>query len=97
LHGGVAVINVGAATEVEMKEKKARVEDASTQLALQLKKVSFLAVVQHFFVLLSFLLPLKVQHLNNKLVSTSLNVQSKNHFVRSLLTQVSKVLSLWIK
>ncbi len=27
LHGGVAVINVGAATEVEMKEKKARVED----------------------------------------------------------------------
>ena len=28
LHGGVAVINVGAASEVEMKEKKARVEDA---------------------------------------------------------------------
>src|SRR6476661_3678616 len=26
--GGVAVVNVGAATEVEMKEKKARVEDA---------------------------------------------------------------------
>ena len=28
LAGGVAVINVGASTEVEMKEKKARVEDA---------------------------------------------------------------------
>ncbi|MDP1936497.1 MAG: TCP-1/cpn60 chaperonin family protein, partial [Hylemonella sp.] len=28
LIGGVAVINVGAATEMEMKEKKARVEDA---------------------------------------------------------------------
>ena len=28
LHGGVAVVKVGAATEVEMKEKKARVEDA---------------------------------------------------------------------
>jgi chaperonin GroEL len=28
LHGGVAVLNVGAASEVEMKEKKARVEDA---------------------------------------------------------------------
>src|SRR5207237_7929679 len=28
LIGGVAVINVGAATEVEMKEKKARVEEA---------------------------------------------------------------------
>ena len=28
LSGGVAVINIGAATEVEMKEKKARVEDS---------------------------------------------------------------------
>ena len=28
LSGGVAVINVGAATEIEMKERKARVEDA---------------------------------------------------------------------
>src|SRR5207253_5612530 len=28
LSGGVAVIKVGASTEVEMKEKKARVEDA---------------------------------------------------------------------
>ncbi|MBZ7920019.1 chaperonin GroEL, partial [Candidatus Sulcia muelleri] len=28
LAGGVAVLKVGAATEVEMKEKKARVEDA---------------------------------------------------------------------
>ncbi len=28
LAGGVAVINVGAATETEMKEKKLRIEDA---------------------------------------------------------------------
>lgn len=28
LAGGVAVINVGAATEVEMKERKLRIEDA---------------------------------------------------------------------
>ena len=28
LAGGVALVNVGAATEMEMKEKKARVEDA---------------------------------------------------------------------
>ena len=28
LAGGVAVINVGAATEIEMKEKKLRIEDA---------------------------------------------------------------------
>ena len=31
LAGGVAVIKVGAATEIEMKEKKARVEDASAR------------------------------------------------------------------
>jgi len=37
LTGGVAVINVGAATETEMKEKKARVEDslASTKAATE--------------------------------------------------------------
>jgi chaperonin GroEL len=37
LSGGVAVINVGAATETEMKEKKARVEDAlhATRAATQ--------------------------------------------------------------
>src|SRR5204863_3685942 len=37
LVGGVAVIRVGAATEVEMKEKKARVEDAmhATRAAIE--------------------------------------------------------------
>ena len=37
LAGGVAKINVGAATESEMKEKKARVEDAlhATRAALE--------------------------------------------------------------
>ncbi len=37
LSGGVAVIRVGAATEIEMKEKKARVEDAlhSTRAAVE--------------------------------------------------------------
>ena len=37
LAGGVAVIKVGAATEIEMKEKKARVEDAlhSTRAAVK--------------------------------------------------------------
>ena len=39
LSGGVAVLNVGAATEVEMKEKKARVDDAFMQLEQLLKKV----------------------------------------------------------
>ncbi len=37
ISGGVAIINVGAATETEMKEKKARVEDAlhATRAALE--------------------------------------------------------------
>jgi chaperonin GroEL len=37
LAGGVAVINVGAATEIEMKEKKLRIEDAlnATKAAVQ--------------------------------------------------------------
>ena len=36
LIGGVAVINVGAATETEMKEKKARVEDALNATSCQM-------------------------------------------------------------
>jgi hypothetical protein len=40
LAGGVAVIKVGAATEVEMKEKKARVEDALHATALRSRKAS---------------------------------------------------------
>ena len=40
LAGGVAVIKVGAATEIEMKEKKARVEDALHATPRPLKKAS---------------------------------------------------------
>ncbi len=40
LAGGVAVIKVGAATEVEMKEKKARVEDACTRPVRPSRKAS---------------------------------------------------------
>ena len=39
LSGGVAVINVGAATEVEMKEKKARVEEAVSYTHLTLPTI----------------------------------------------------------
>ena len=38
LAGGVAKVNVGAATESEMKEKKARVEDACTPRVRPSKK-----------------------------------------------------------
>jgi len=44
LVGGVAVIKVGAATETELKEKKARVEDACTPPARQSRKASSPAV-----------------------------------------------------
>jgi chaperonin GroEL len=43
LAGGVAIINVGAATETEMKEKKARLEDALHATARRSKKASFRA------------------------------------------------------
>ena len=55
LSDGVAVIKVGAATEVEMKEKKARVEDAYTLLAQPLKKALSLVAAW-----LWFALPLKL-------------------------------------
>ena len=45
LAGGVAVIKVGAATEVEMKEKKARVEDALHSTRAAVEEASFLAAV----------------------------------------------------
>jgi len=41
LIGGVAVINVGAATETEMKEKKARVEDALNATRAAVEEVSY--------------------------------------------------------
>jgi chaperonin GroEL len=49
LAGGVAVIQVGAATETEMKEKKLRIEDALGQPRLQSRKVSLQAAVQHMW------------------------------------------------
>jgi len=42
LVGGVAVIKVGAATEMELKEKKARVEDAMHATRAPSKKASCL-------------------------------------------------------
>jgi chaperonin GroEL len=45
LAGGVAVVNVGAATEVELKEKKHRVEDALSATRAAVKKESSPAAV----------------------------------------------------
>jgi len=46
LVGGVAVIKVGAATETELKEKKARVEDAMHATARLSRKASFPAAAR---------------------------------------------------
>jgi chaperonin GroEL len=47
LAGGVAVIEVGAATEVEMKDKKLRIEDALSATKQQLKKELLLVEELH--------------------------------------------------
>ena len=47
LAGGVAVIEVGAATEIEMKERKLRIEDAYQLQKRQLKKELLQVVVLH--------------------------------------------------
>ncbi len=43
LAGGVAVIRVGGSTEVEVKERKDRVDDACTRRARRSRKASFRA------------------------------------------------------
>ena len=48
--GGVAKVNVGAATESEMKEKKARVEDALHATRAASKKEFCLVVELLFYV-----------------------------------------------
>ena len=48
LAGGVAVIRVGGATEVEVKERKDRVDDAMLQLAQRSRKEFCRAVESHF-------------------------------------------------
>jgi chaperonin GroEL len=48
LSGGVAVLNVGAATEVEMKEKKDRVDDAlhATRAAVEEGGIAFIRAIE---------------------------------------------------
>jgi chaperonin GroEL len=49
LSGGVAVLRIGGSSEVEVGEKKDRVEDALCATQLRSKKVSFPAVASLFF------------------------------------------------
>jgi chaperonin GroEL len=96
LVGGVAVINVGAATETEMKEKKARVEDAmhATKAAVEEGVVPGGGVA--YIRCLSALDSLKLndeEQWGVKIVRRAW----KNLFVRSQQTLVLKVQSLLLK
>ena len=62
LAGGVAVIKVGGASEVEVKEKKDRVEDAMHATRAAVEEGIFLVVVLLFYTLLVFLKTLKVDN-----------------------------------
>ena len=81
LSGGVAVIKVGAATEVEMKEKKDRVDDALHATR---------AAVEEGVVLL--LLVWSVKTMIRTSVLRLQNVQWKSHYVRSLPMPVKSLL-----
>jgi chaperonin GroEL len=61
LSGGVAVIKVGGASELEVNEKKDRVVDALNATRLLLRKVLFLVVGKHSYIaLLSLIVLLQV-------------------------------------
>jgi chaperonin GroEL len=49
LAGGVAVIKAGAATEVELKERKHRIEDAVRNAKAAVEEASLPVVVLHYF------------------------------------------------
>ena len=88
LAGGVAVIKVGAATEVEMKEKKARVEDAlhATRAAVEEGVVpgGGVALVRA----LQGIAGLKGENHEQTWASKSLCARWKSHCAKSALTQV---------
>ena len=59
--GGVSIIHVGGYTETEMNEKKKdRVDDALHATKLQLKKVLYLEVELHYYMLEQYQLQLNV-------------------------------------
>lgn len=92
LAGGVAVIKVGAATEVEMKEKKDRVEDAlhATRAAVEEGVVAGGGVA--LIRAASKVEALKARTKSKMWVSALHFVQWKRQFVKSLQTQVTKSL-----
>lgn len=93
LIGGVAVINVGAATEIEMKEKKHVLRMHSTLPALLWKRALFLVAVWPLSAA-SRQLPSSSSKVSRISDVRSSCVLWKSRFARSLLTAVVKDLSL---
>ena len=97
LSGGVAVLYVGAASEVEMKEKKDRVDDAlrATRAAIEEGIVPGGGVA--YIRALDALEGFKGDNVDETTVLTSSNVLLKNRCARLLPTLVKKVLLLYRK
>ncbi len=93
LAGGVAVIRVGGATEVEVKERKDRIDDAlnATRAAVQ---EGIVPVVARLCCALPRRSPSRVQTTTRKPASTSFAAPSSRWFARSLKTLVTKPPSL---
>lgn len=87
LAGGVAVLKVGAATEVEMKEKKHALKMPCTQPVLRLKKAWLLVVAWRWFALRQCSLTFVVRTKTRTWVSLRY-AQWSLHCVRSSLTPV---------
>ncbi|CCP08530.1 chaperonin GroEL [Erwinia amylovora MR1] len=88
LAGGVAVLKVGAATEVEMKEKKHALKMPCTQPVLRLKKAWLLVVAWRWFALRQCSLTFVVRTKTRTWVSKLRYAQWSLHCVRSSLTPV---------
>ena len=96
LSGGVAVIKVGAATEIEMKEKKARVEDAlhATRAAVEEGVVpgGGVALIRAQKALAQ---PDRVRTRTRRSASRSSRARSKSRCARSWPTPVKTLPSSW--
>jgi len=91
LVGGVAVIKVGAATETELKEKKARVEDAmhATRARLSRKALSP-AAARLCSVCIAVVEKLKLHDDESRWAQASCGALSKSLPARSLSTPATK-------
>ena len=93
LAGGVAVIKVGAATEIEMKEKKLRIEDALAATKAAVEEGIVAGGVSHLSTLFRQLKSFTTRQRATKRQALRLFLKLwKSRFVRSQLTQVLRVL-----